>query len=123
MGSQQSPEQSWLASEESSEGQGQALCCSRGQVMKNFISLASVETFNKEQAITTRTELCRDSAVGEVWCKPEDLPGEITWGYAQAAGRVGCALLLAGKSAVDHAGSWLLQLLAKIKPVIVPAET
>lgn len=63
MGFQQSPVQRGLASEESSEGQDQALYCSRGQVMKNFISLASVETFNKEQEIATCTELCGDGAV------------------------------------------------------------
>lgn len=45
------------------------------------------------------------------------------WGCVQAARGVGCALLPAGKAWMDNPGSWLLQLLAKMKPVAVLAET
>lgn len=44
------------------------------------------------------------------------------WGCIQAAPGAGCALLPAGKAWVGNSGSWLLQLLANIKPVIVPTE-
>lgn len=45
------------------------------------------------------------------------------WGCVQAARRVGCALFPAGKAWMDNPGSWLLQLLAKIKHVVVLTET
>lgn len=41
----------------------------------------------------------------------------------QDACGMGGALLPATKAWVDNPGSWVLQLLAKIKPVIVPTET